>query len=72
MTTREHPNLNDREQRLLNWLAAGRTNAQIGLCSGRSEKTIRNQLTQVYAKLGVVNRAEAVAVHVRFTLAGEA
>jgi DNA-binding CsgD family transcriptional regulator len=53
------------ETRLLNWVAAGRTNAQIGRCSGRSEKTIRNQLTRVYAKLDVVNRAEAVAVYLR-------
>jgi DNA-binding CsgD family transcriptional regulator len=57
--------LNDHEHRLLEWLAAGRTNAQIGQCAGRSEKTIRNQLTTVYAKLGVANRAEAVAVHLR-------
>jgi two-component system, NarL family, nitrate/nitrite response regulator NarL len=59
------PALNDRERRLLEWLAAGRTNAQIGQCAGRSEKTIRNQLTHIYAKLGVANRAEAVAVHMR-------
>lgn len=60
--------LSHREQRLLGWVAAGRTNVQIGHCEGRSEKTIRNQLTLVYAKLGVVNRAEAVAVHLRRTL----
>ena len=57
--------LSARDKRLLDWLAAGRTNAQIGQCTGRSEKTIRNQLTRVYAKLGVVNRSEAVAVHLR-------
>ena len=60
--------LNANEMRLLEWLAAGRTNAQIGTCSGRSEKTIRNQLTRVYAKLGVVNRAAAVAVYLRSQL----
>lgn len=53
------------ERAVLHWLAAGRSNAQIGLCVGRSEKTVRNQLTQVYAKLGVTNRAQAVAVHMR-------
>jgi DNA-binding CsgD family transcriptional regulator len=67
MSPRLHP-LNPREQRLLDWLAAGRTNAQIGQCVGRSEKTIRNHLTCIYAKLGVVNRAEAVAVHLRAEL----
>lgn len=45
MTTREHQSLNDRKQRLLDWLAAGRSNAQIGLSTGRSEKTNRNQLS---------------------------
>lgn len=53
------------ERTMLHWLAAGRSNAQIGLCVGRSEKTVRNQLTRVYAKLGVTNRAQAVAVHMR-------
>ena len=60
--------LNANEMRLLEWLAAVRTNAQIGTCSGRNEKTIRNQLTRVYAKLGVVNRAAAVAVYLRSQL----
>jgi Bacterial regulatory proteins, luxR family len=55
-----------------NLLAAGRTNAQIGQCAGRSEKAIRNQLTHVYAKLGVANRAEAVAVHMRAQLEAQA
>ena len=57
LTTAEHA--------VMHWLAAGRSNAQIGLCVGRSEKTVRNQLTRVYDKLGVANRAEAVAVHMR-------
>ena len=57
LTTAEHA--------VLYWVAAGCSNAQIGLCIGRSEKTVRNQLTRVYAKLGVANRAEAVAVHMR-------
>lgn len=54
--------LDEHERQLLDWLAAGRTNAQIGCCTGRSEKTVRNQLTRIHAKLGVVNRAQAVAV----------
>ena len=53
------------EHAVLHWLATGRSNAQIGQCVGRSAKTVRNQLTRVYAKLGVANRAEAVAVHMR-------
>lgn len=53
------------EHAVLHLLATGRSNAQIGQCLGRSSKTVRNQLTRVYTKLGVVNRAEAVAVHMR-------
>ena len=53
------------EHAVLHLLATGRSNAQIGQCLGRSSKTVRNQLTRVYAKLGVINRAEAVAVHMR-------
>jgi DNA-binding CsgD family transcriptional regulator len=53
------------ERRLLEWLSSGRTNAQIGAGLNRSEKTIRNQLTQLYAKLQVANRTEAVAVYLR-------
>jgi two-component system, NarL family, response regulator DevR len=53
------------ERRLLGHVAEGATNARIGERQGRSEKTIRNQLTRVYDKLGVVNRTEAVAVFVR-------
>lgn len=55
--------LNEREHRLLDQLAAGRTNVQIGLHLHRSEKTVRNQLTRLYRKLGAGNRAEAVALY---------
>ena len=57
--------LTAKEKRLLEWLAAGRTNSEIGQCECRSDKTVRNQLTRVYAKLGAANRAEAVALYLR-------
>ena len=63
--SKDTTSLTTAEHGVLRWLAAGRSNAQIGQCIGRSEKTVRNQLTRVYAKLGVANRAEAVAVHMR-------
>lgn len=57
------PNLLDRlsevEQELLAWVAAGRTNTQIAQMRGRSPSTVRNQLEEIYRKLGVGNRAEA-------------
>lgn len=55
--------LTAREHTLLCLLAEGRTNAQIGHSLHRSEKTVRNQLTQIYRKLGAANRAEAVALY---------
>lgn len=65
MCRARQPLLTSRELRLLEWLASGRTNVQIGRCAGRSEKTVRNQLTGLYAKLGAANRAEAVALWLR-------
>lgn len=49
------------EVRLLKHLAAGWSSVQIGRHTYRSEKTVRNQLTGLYNKLGAANRAEAVA-----------
>ena len=57
------------ERAVLQRLASGHTNAQIGRHLGRSEKTVRNQLTRIYAKLGVTNRAAAAAVLMRMEFA---
>ena len=58
------------DQRLLGLLAEGLTNTQIGLRLHRSEKTVRNQLTGVYRRLGASNRAEAVALYLRAQFEG--
>jgi DNA-binding NarL/FixJ family response regulator len=50
---------------LLHAMTAGNTNAQLGALLNRSEKTVRNQLTQLYLKLGARNRTEAVAIFMR-------
>ena len=57
--------LTPREQALMQGLAAGHTSRQIACALHRSEKTIRNQLTYLYQKLGAHNRAEAVAIYLR-------
>ena len=44
--------LSPKDVALMRCLAAGRTNMQIALRSHRSEKTVANQLTRLYAKLG--------------------
>lgn len=48
------------EQEILALLGQGLTNKQIGDRLSKSEKTIKNQLTRIYEKLGVKNRALAV------------
>jgi DNA-binding NarL/FixJ family response regulator len=53
------------ERQMLEWLAGGLTNAQIGERMCRSEKTVRNRLTRLYVKLPAANRAEAVGVYLR-------
>lgn len=50
------------EHEILRWVSAGRTTAEIALLRGRSASTVRNQLTLIFRKLGVRNRAEAVRV----------
>jgi DNA-binding NarL/FixJ family response regulator len=51
--------LTDREREILARLAAGDSNARIARHLGLSEKTVRNQLTVVFTKLGVADRVQA-------------
>lgn len=51
--------LTARERDILGRLALGDTNARIARHFGLSEKTIRNQLSGIFAKLGVADRVQA-------------
>ncbi|MDG4762709.1 response regulator transcription factor [Solwaraspora sp. WMMD406] len=51
--------LTPREREILRYLAAGEGNTQIARRFGLSAKTIRNQLSAVFAKLGVGDRVQA-------------
>jgi DNA-binding CsgD family transcriptional regulator len=53
--------LSKREREVLGYLGLGYTNQQIALALGSAPRTVRNQLSSVYEKLGVSGRAEAVA-----------
>lgn len=53
--------LSDREVEVVRAVARGLTNMQIAEHLFISENTVRNHLANVYAKLGVHNRAETVA-----------
>lgn len=54
--------LTPREVEVLKGVVAGKTNQEIGLSLGISEKTVEKHLEGVYKKLGVASRVEA-AVH---------
>jgi len=54
--------LTPRELELLNLLATGRDNAQIAATLDLREKTIRNHITSIYAKLQVESRGQAIVM----------
>ncbi|MEY2930702.1 MAG: hypothetical protein RL033_1451 [Pseudomonadota bacterium] len=54
--------LSPREREVCSYLGLGYTNEQIAQALGSAPRTVRNQLSSVYEKLGVASRAEAVAV----------
>ena len=52
--------LTGRESEILNHIARGLDNAQIAVRLGLSEKTVRNNITHIFAKLSVETRAQAI------------
>jgi DNA-binding CsgD family transcriptional regulator/pimeloyl-ACP methyl ester carboxylesterase len=52
--------LTDREREILGKLVSGMTNVEIGQALFISEKTVRNQLTRIFGKLGASSRAQAI------------
>lgn len=51
-----------REREVLELIAQGRDNAQIAAVLALSEKTVRNHITRVFAKLQVENRPQAIVL----------
>lgn len=56
------PDLTRREHEILELVARGRTNEQIAAGLFLSIKTVRNNVSTLFTKLGVANRAQAVAL----------
>jgi DNA-binding CsgD family transcriptional regulator/pimeloyl-ACP methyl ester carboxylesterase len=54
--------LSPRELELARLIAAGLDNAQVAARLDISEKTVRNHVTRVFAKLGVTSRAQAIVL----------
>lgn len=57
--------LTKRELNVLHQVAAGLSNKQVARRLGISERTVRNHLTHIFGKLGVMTRTEAVVSAVR-------
>jgi two-component system, NarL family, nitrate/nitrite response regulator NarL len=61
----DRPFLSDRERQVLNLVAEGLTAPQIGRRIHLSTATVKTHLAHVYEKLGVAERAAAVAAAMR-------
>ncbi len=57
--------LTQRESEVLMWIARGKSNCDIAEILSLSPRTVNKHLEQIYAKLGVENRASAAALAVR-------
>ena len=56
------PQLTDREREVLSLIAAGRENAEIAKELGLSTKTVRNHSSNIFTKLQVAHRAQAIVL----------
>ena len=54
------PELTEREHEVLNLIAAGRSNQEIARLLVLSDKTVRNHISNIFAKLQVADRAQAI------------
>ena len=54
------PELTDREREVLEWLARGESNRRIADRLVLSEKTVRNNVSNIFNKLHVVDRSQAI------------
>ncbi len=63
---RDVPDLTLREKETLTWAYEGKTAWEIGVILSISERTVKFHLKNIYAKLNVNNRSQAVARAVRY------
>jgi ATP/maltotriose-dependent transcriptional regulator MalT len=52
--------LSSREAQIMTLIAAGRSNGQIATELVLAEKTVKNHVNRIYAKLGVGTRSDAI------------
>lgn len=63
--TRDLDDLTEREREVLQHVATGLTNREIGHALGISDRTAQAHLSHIFEKLGVASRTEAVTVGLR-------
>jgi DNA-binding NarL/FixJ family response regulator len=66
------PRLTDREAQVLQQLVIAKTNQEIGLALGISEKTVEKHMETIFVKLGVSSRTEAAVWAAREELENKA
>jgi DNA-binding NarL/FixJ family response regulator len=54
------PGLTEREQEILDLVAQGHSNMTISVRLGITDKTVRNHVSNIFTKLAVVDRAQAI------------
>ena len=66
--TRESIHLTMREHEILKWVSEGKGCWETGAILGISERTVKFHLQNIYRKLNVVNRAQAITKAMRYSL----
>ncbi|MDQ3061032.1 MAG: transcriptional regulator EpsA [Pseudomonadota bacterium] len=62
--------LSEREIQIMDWVAMGKTNSEIGCILNISAFTVKNHMQRIFQKLNVFNRAQAVSKINRVSLNG--
>jgi transcriptional regulator EpsA len=69
-TSNEAHGLSNREVQIMDWVAMGKTNHEIGSILEISPFTVKNHMQRIFQKLNVFNRAQAVSKVSQVTLYG--
>jgi DNA-binding CsgD family transcriptional regulator len=57
-----HPELSERERQVLQYMASGRSNKEIGQVLYISENTVKAHVKSILTKLDAMGRTEAIAI----------
>jgi two-component system, NarL family, response regulator len=60
-----HPELSERELQVLQYMANGRSNKEIGQVLYISENTVKAHVKSILAKLDAMGRTEAIAIAIK-------